>query len=60
MQGPGAYDFKKILMGPSWGFGKTNKRKPIYKINNSPGPGAYDVPSKFADVPKYLNCKPKF
>lgn len=47
-------------MGPSWGFGKPNKRKPIYNINNSPGPAAYDVPSKFADVPKYLNCKPKF
>lgn len=27
---------------------------------DNPGPGAYDVPSKFADVPKYLNCKPKF
>lgn len=47
-------------MGPSWGFGKPYKRKPIYNINNSPGPGTYDVPSKFADVPKYLNCKPKF
>ncbi|CAK73783.1 unnamed protein product (macronuclear) [Paramecium tetraurelia] len=60
MPGPGAYDYKSILMGPSWGFGKSRKRKPIYNINNSPGPGAYDVPSKFADVPKYLNCKPKF
>lgn len=29
-------------------------------MNNSPGPAAYNVPSKFADVPKYLNCKPKF
>ncbi|CAD8089367.1 unnamed protein product [Paramecium sonneborni] len=58
--GPGTYEYKNILMGPSWGFGKSNKRKPIQNINNSPGPAAYDLPSKFADVPKYLNCKSKF
>ncbi|CAK93207.1 unnamed protein product (macronuclear) [Paramecium tetraurelia] len=60
LPGPGNYDSKSILIGPCWGFGKSNSRKPIYNINNSPGPGAYNVPSKFADVPKYLNCKPKF
>lgn len=29
MPGPGAYEYKSILMGPSWGFGKSKKRKPI-------------------------------
>ena len=27
------------------------------KITDEPGPGAYDIPSKFADVPAYAMSK---
>lgn len=37
--------------GPSFGFG-TSKRTEMAR-KEEPGPGNYNIPSTFADVPKY-------
>merc|ERR1711907_35328 len=53
--GPGAYQ-------PSWNFSKksepkigmgTSSRDGFYKPSDEPGPGSYNLPPKFADVPRY-------
>jgi hypothetical protein len=49
--GPGQYDTRGRNGGPKWGFG-SSKRDDLKK-SDAPGPGAYNPPSKFADVPKY-------
>jgi hypothetical protein len=51
--GPGQYDVRGNLGGYKWGFGRA-KRSDMAKKNDEPGPGNYDLPPKFADVPKYL------
>lgn len=49
--GPGAYDFKnKSSLAVSF----THSQRLNHKYDTNPGPGAYRVPVKFADVPKYL------
>jgi len=49
--GPGNYDVK-ILSKNGISFGKSTRDD--LKKDEKPGPGAYRVPVKFADVPKYL------
>ena len=51
--GPGLYDTSKGLGGPRWGFG-TDMRNKLNDKSENPGPGTYNIPPKFADVPKYL------
>jgi len=46
----------KSFKGPRWGFGSSvrnqeNKKNFVFPL---PGPGSYDLPVYFADVPKYL------
>ncbi len=50
--GPGAYSRDSSINGPKFGFG-TDKRDHDKK-NSTPGPGAYKVPTKVADVNKYV------
>jgi hypothetical protein len=50
--GPGSYNIRKGIEGPKWGFGSAESRAKDLKID-IPGPGAYNLPSNFADVPKY-------
>ena len=55
--GPGNYknEYQKLkLSAPSFGFG-TSKRPEIggNKKMQTPGPGAYRVPTKIADTPAY-------
>jgi len=49
--GPGQYDVRGRHGGPHWGFG-SSKRDDL-KRSEHPGPGAYTLPPKIADVPKY-------
>jgi hypothetical protein len=49
--GPGQYDTRRGLGGPKWGFGSSNRDG--FRGNAEPGPGHYNLPPKFADVPKY-------
>ncbi|CAD8207187.1 unnamed protein product [Paramecium pentaurelia] len=51
--GPGQYSVKSSLEGPQWGFSK-DIRQGLTKKDLIPGPGAYNIPPKFNDVPKYL------
>ncbi|CAK65181.1 unnamed protein product (macronuclear) [Paramecium tetraurelia] len=51
--GPGQYSVKSSLEGPQWGFSK-DIRQGLIKKDVIPGPGAYNIPPKFNDVPKYL------
>lgn len=57
--GPGQYALKTTLEGPNWGFGREARSQTMLS-SLSPGPGSYNIPPKFADVPKYSNCKPKY
>jgi hypothetical protein len=50
--GPGSYDVRKGIEGPKWGFGSSDSRGRDMKIE-IPGPGAYNIPPKIGDVPKY-------
>lgn len=52
MPGPGQYPLDSTLKGPRFGFGTDKRHKPAK--DSSPGPGAYKVPTKIADVPKYV------
>jgi hypothetical protein len=61
--GPGAYDQSKrpgLNKAPAYGFG-SESRDHISK-NGTPGPGAYKIPVKVADVEKYSipNQNPEF
>ncbi len=51
MPGPGAYDAKETS---NLGISFTHSKRLTFQKNEIPGPGAYRVPVKFADVPKYL------
>ncbi|OMJ68979.1 hypothetical protein SteCoe_33427 [Stentor coeruleus] len=42
--GPGSYEATKPQIGPKWGFGSDERSQ--YFINNSPGPGAYNIHSE--------------
>ena len=53
MPGPGNYRPKKRKKGPKWRFG-TESRVQSAKVIKFPGPGQYNTPDYFADVPKYL------
>ncbi|CAK66308.1 unnamed protein product (macronuclear) [Paramecium tetraurelia] len=53
LPGPGQYSVKSSLEGPQWGFSK-DIRQSIIKKDMIPGPGAYNIPPKFNEVPKYL------
>ena len=60
--GPNAYsslmDYKRFK-GPSYGFG-SSKRPPITGIlDGGPGPGAYKLPPKIANVPAFMLYKNK-
>lgn len=44
---------KSTLEGPAWGF-KKEIRSTLIKKDFNPGPGSYNIPPKFNDVPKYL------
>lgn len=49
--GPGAYTYKDLYQT---GVSFSHAKRLNFKTNETPGPGAYRVPVKFADVPKYL------
>lgn len=52
--GPGQYQGsaeKVKTAAPKYGFGSS--KRPDLKTDGSPGPGAYRVPVKVADVPDY-------
>ena len=51
--GPGNYKPKKRKKGPKWRFG-SESRVQSAKVIKFPGPGQYNMPDYFADVPKYL------
>ena len=51
MPGPGAYEPKA---NKNQGVIFTHDKRSKEKISETPGPGAYKVPVKIADVPKYL------
>ena len=40
--GPGKYSYRSTLQGPTWKFG-TEKSRKHKEIEESPGPGAYDI-----------------
>jgi hypothetical protein len=42
---------------PRYGFGSSKRPDIGYKKDNSPGPGAYKVPSQISNVPKYVGMK---
>lgn len=66
--GPGSYEIKTNKgRGPRWGyfiiffpfvnffffsFGSEKRSKPMNR-SVEPGPGAYNIPPKFANLPKY-------
>jgi hypothetical protein len=51
--GPGQYDVRGRLGGPKWGFGAEERAGITNSPHGQPGPGHYNLPSKFADLPKY-------
>jgi hypothetical protein len=51
--GPGMYKTERKSMAPKYGFG-TAKRNPTTKSNEDPGPGSYNLPQAFGNVPRYL------
>jgi hypothetical protein len=51
--GPGMYKIEKKSMAPKYGFG-TSKKNNTIKPNDEPGPGSYNIPKAFGNVPKYL------
>lgn len=52
--GPGTYKWHSVKeVGPKWRFAM-GKRYPNPKSNDEPGPGSYNIPSAFGNVPKYL------
>lgn len=52
MPGPGEYKIiERAIEGPKFGFG-TGLRK-VPRRDESPGPGAYKVPTKIANLPQY-------
>jgi len=51
--GPAAYDTRGRIRGPKWGFGSSKRNRSDQKQVAEPGPGAYNIPPKFADAPKY-------
>jgi len=50
--GPGTYQELSRLSKSGISFGKSMRNG--FDGNDQPGPGAYKVPVKFANVPKYL------
>lgn len=49
--GAGAYDPKKNIGGPAFGFGSEARDKNYVKP--SPGPGDYKIPTKIRDTAKF-------
>ena len=49
--GPGQYGPFNDNRGPKYGFGSESRSKG--KSDAMPGPGAYKVPVRVADVPRY-------
>jgi hypothetical protein len=54
--GPGRYQLDVKDVGPKWRFAM-GKRGTQLKPNDEPGPGSYNLPSSFGNVPDY--AKPK-
>ena len=55
MPGPGAYAGDAAFIkskAPNYGFG-SSKRPELAKKSTSPGPGAYKIPSRVAEVPDF-------
>jgi len=50
--GPGNYDVRGNIYGPSYGFGSGGRNKD--RVNDGPGPGQYKLPYHVAEVPRYL------
>ena len=51
--GPGTYNYNSKEVNQS-GVTFTHAKRLHVKYDENPGPGAYRVPTRFADVPKYL------
>lgn len=49
--GPGQYAPKRSSNGPTWRIGSAQRGNK--KINNTPGPGQYNIPDKIFNGPKY-------
>lgn len=49
--GPGSYNYKDSVEGPSWGFGKSMRNGGSNP--SQPGPGQYEIPSTIAQVASY-------
>ena len=56
--GPGTYDGRRPKSNVSYGFG-SSKRMPT-KVDGSPGPGAYRIPTKIRDLETYSLNKNQF
>jgi hypothetical protein len=42
---------------PRYGFGSSKRPDIGYRKDNSPGPGAYRLPSQISNVPKFCGLK---
>lgn len=51
----GTHDTKRS--SPRYGFGSSKRPDIGYRKDNSPGPGAYKLPSNISNVPKYMQMK---
>lgn len=50
--GPGNYNIGLGDNGPKWGFGSGQRNN--LRNTDDPGPGAYNLPTFFDDLPKFM------
>jgi hypothetical protein len=52
--GPGTYKVSsKVVEGPKYGFGSSQRGRNSSPGMHTPGPGSYKIPSKICDLPNY-------